>query len=106
MVKKLVLEGQKQGLYILNSEVTQLSLGENGNSSKFQFFMNMLLAYVDTYLVVGLTLHNIMMKNLRVDQNRLVNELHIVIQELYYRDIFKYMNSCLFEMLNSAIGRF
>ena len=108
MVKKLVLVGQKQGLYVVNEEGTQLSLGQNEkvNSYKFAFFQNLLLAYIDAYLVVGLTMHNIMMKNLTVDQNRLVNELHIAVQEIHYKGVLKYMNSCLFEMLNSAIGRF
>jgi len=47
-----------------------------------------------------------MFKNITVDQNRLVAELHIAIQEIYYRDIFKFMNSCLHEVLNTALGRF
>ena len=108
MVSKLIKDGQKQGLYVLNEAGTHLSLSKRGrfNAYMFPFMKNMLLAFVDTYMVVGLTIQNIMARNLNVDQNRLVNELHIVVQELYYRGIFKYMNSCLFEMLNSAIGRF
>lgn len=66
----------------------------------------MLVAYVDAYLVVGLTIHNVMMNNLTVDQNRLVNELHVAVQDIYYKGVFKFMNSCLFETLNSAISRF
>ena len=47
-----------------------------------------------------------MLKNITLDQIKLVNELHIAIQEIYYKNCIRFINSCLFEILNTAIGRF
>ena len=80
-MQNLVIDASKYDIFKLSSDGSSLSFGGDISvvSNKLVFFKNLLLAYVDSYLVVALTIHNLMTKGITVDQNRLVNELHIAI---------------------------
>jgi hypothetical protein len=55
---------------------------------------------------VALTINGLMETGIIIEQTKLVNELHIGVQEIYYQKAIKFMNSCLVEVLNTAFGRF
>lgn len=71
----------------------------------FEFFKALLQSYIDSYLVVVFTI-NVMMENgVIIEQTKLVTELHIGVQEIFYSGAIKFMSSCLIEVLNTAFGR-
>lgn len=41
-----------------------------------------------------------------IEQPKLVTEIHLGVQEIYYRGGIKFMSSCIIEVLNTAISRF
>lgn len=41
-----------------------------------------------------------------IDQQKLVNGLHIGIQDIYFKNGITFINSCITEILNTAFGRF
>ena len=44
--------------------------------------------------------------SLVIEQNKLVNYLHQSIQSLFYKGAVRFINSCLTEILETALGRF
>ena len=70
------------------------------------FLVNLLQAHIDSYLVVIYAIHCIMDSGIIIEQKKIVNELHLGIQEIFNRGGIQFMNSCLFEILNTAFGRY
>lgn len=68
-VKNLAIDAKRHGLFNLSADGTELSVADDINivQQKLAFFKNLLVAYVDSYLVVALTIHNLMFKNITVD---------------------------------------
>jgi hypothetical protein len=53
-----------------------------------------------------MALNNIMEIGATVEQGKLINELHLAAQELYYKGHIRFMTSCLKEILITAFNRF
>ena len=70
------------------------------------FFLNFLQSFIDSYLIVGMSLVYLQEIGATIELRKLTYELHLCIQELYQMGIIKYMNSCLIETINTAILRF
>ena len=51
------------------------------------------------------TINALMENGVVIEQNKLVTELHIGMQEIFYSGAIKFMSSCLIEVLNTAFGR-
>jgi hypothetical protein len=83
----------------------QQSIADHGKQRE-TFISNLLLSYIDTYLIVAETLYSIMELGITIEQNKLVGHLHESIQALYYKGHVRYINSCLPEVIETAFGRF
>lgn len=99
-------DAARRGMY-LQEETGYFSLPTDRiQLLKLEFFKNLLQAYIDSYLVVMYAIYGIMENGTVIEQQKLVNGLHVGIQEIYYKNGITFMNSCLFEILNTAFGRF
>ena len=67
---------------------------------------NLLQSYIDTYLIVTVSIYSIMNLGITIVQKKLVNQLHEAIQALYYKGHVRFINSCLPEIIETAFGRF
>jgi len=93
--------------WFLKNENGTYSLPNNAEGIKnYQLFKSLLQTYIDSYLIVGMTVNGLMETSVIIEQTKLVNELHVGVQEIYYQNGIKFMNSCLIEVLNSAFARF
>lgn len=81
---------------------------KNDKKTKFlnHFMQNLLQAHIDSYLVVLYAIHCIMDSGIIIEQKKIVNELHLGIQEMYNRGAIQFMSSCLLDILNTAFGRY
>jgi len=62
---------------------------------------------IDTYLVVIQTINLLIeVGKPAIEQAVLVNDLHLVIQDLFNRGAVRFQSSCLFEHIATAFGRF
>jgi len=66
----------------------------------------LLQQYIDSYYIVLFAINDLMEKGIVIEQQKLVDELHLGIQEIYNRGGIKFIDSCLFEVVNTAFGRF
>jgi hypothetical protein len=96
----------KRKWYVLNSDGT-FSLPKDTLFIQYhQFFKNLSQSYIDSYLIVALTLSAMGQVGGVMEQRSLVNEIHIAIQEIFHRGGIRFMSSCIIEILNTSIGRF
>jgi hypothetical protein len=70
------------------------------------FFSNLILPLIDTYLITLTTIEQICGKNLVLKEKRLVKELHNGIKTLYSLGSIPMLHSCLQEIIKTAIERF
>ena len=56
--------------------------------------------------MVAYALNTLMERQACLDQDKITNEIHVAVQELYHKGCIKFMNSCLKEVINTAFGRF
>ena len=63
-------------------------------------------AYIDTYLIVLLTLEQICGKHIIIKQKLFVQELHVAIKHLYTDKVIPHLHSCIDEILTTAILRY
>ena len=99
-----ILDGMvKQGWYT-KTETGEYNLAKD--TSRHLFLKGLLQAQLDSYLIVANAINVLMMTGLVIEQAKLVNELHITTQEIFYQGGVKFMNSCIMEVLNTAFGRF
>ena len=90
-------------MFKLQGDVVSLHETKRG---KLKFLICLLQAIVDSYVIVAATIYELQTQQIVLEQTKLVNELHICIQEIFKRGGIKFMSSCLFEVLNRAFARF
>lgn len=89
-----------------DSDKQELRLNINKQAPLFDLFTQMCEAYVDTYLIVCLTIEQICGKHVILKQKLLITELHTVIKHLYTAKVLPHLHSCMDEILTTAILRF
>lgn len=99
-------ESVKRKWYVLNSDGTYSLPKDRLFLQYHDFFKNLSQSYIDSYFVVALTLQRMMQAGCVMEQQKLVNEIHIAVQEIFYRGGIRFMSSCIIEILNTALGRF
>ena len=105
-IKSIMQVTVKRGWYTMNSEGS-FSLSDNPLSMQIhELFRSLLQSYIDSYLIVGVAINALMETGIVIEKNKIVNELHICIQEIFHSNGIKFMNSCLIEVLNTAFSRF
>jgi hypothetical protein len=93
----------QEKIFTLKGDIIEPNKSKRG---KLNFFINLMQAIVDSYLVVVSTIYELASQQIVLEQSKLVNELHICVQEIFKRGGIKFMSSCLFEILNRAFARF
>lgn len=71
-----------------------------------KLFSEMCQVFVDTYLIVLMTLEQICGKHIIVKQKMLIYELHQCIKHLYTDGQLPHLHSCLDEILHTSILRY
>lgn len=69
-------------------------------------FVDMAQIYMDTYLIVCLTIEQICGKHIILKQKLIIKELHAAIKHLYTERIIAHLHSCLDEIITTAILRY
>ena len=70
------------------------------------FFSQIILPLIDTYLITLTTVEQLCGKNLTIKKKTLVKELHVGIKYLYSQGCLPMLHSCLKEIIMSALSRF
>ena len=70
------------------------------------FYKELILPLIDTYLIVLLAIEQFCGKNMVVKQKKLVRELHIAFKNLYTDKHIPYLHSCINEIIITAIERY
>lgn len=73
---------------------------------KLKFLKILLQKFFDTYFIVIFVISEMMDKSYVIEQQKLVNQLHLGVQEIYNRGAIKFIDSCLIETINTAFERF
>lgn len=90
-----------------NQEKTLLVINEKAPYSLItRFIQDLMQSYIDTYMVVCYAINTLLEKQITLEQDKLTNELHATIKELYHMGCIPYLNSCLKEIINTAFSRF
>lgn len=63
-------------------------------------------SYIDTYYIVAECLNHLLEVGANLDKQKLTLALHDTIQTLFYSGQISYLNSCLIEVIDTALGRF
>ena len=89
----------------MNESNGEIKLLESGTNT-IKFTSILLQKFINTYFIVISTIDELMKQNIVIEQQKLVNHLHIGIQEMYNRGAIKFIDSCLIETINTAFDRF
>ena len=81
-----------------------ISLPENPEVTLF--LKNLVQPYLDSYCIVLIVLNDLMDRFSGIEQSKLVNEIHVGIQEIFLGKGIRYVSSCTKEILNNSIYRF
>ena len=95
----------KYEIFKISEETGEIRALEQGRN-KLKFFGILLQKFIDTYFIVMYTINELMEKNFVIEQQKLVNQLHVGIQAIYNRGAIKFIDSCHFEIINTAFERF
>jgi len=106
-VEKVMLIAKRDKMVLFDQETGSLkkSMDLQGYS-KTQFKKDLLLNFIDSYLMALLTLNIMVDLGTNIEQKRLTCELHHAIKSMYKSGYIRFMNSCLQEVLDTAFGRF
>mmetsp|Transcript_10027 Transcript_10027/g.16867 ORF Transcript_10027/g.16867 Transcript_10027/m.16867 type:complete len:94 (-) Transcript_10027:162-443(-) len=66
----------------------------------------MLQSFIDSYLLVANALTCLVETGVTLEEDKLIDELHVQIKRLCEGQVIRYMNSCHKETLANAFGRF
>lgn len=105
-VENQMNEAVKRNWYIRNSDGSFSMQSDDLSLQYHSFFKNLSQAYIDAYFVVALTLNEMMEGRHVIEQTKLVNEIHIAVQEIYNKGGIRFLSSCVHEVLTTAIRRF
>ena len=79
---------------------------EERSKTLIDFFSQLILPLIDTYLITLTTIEQLSGKNLVIKLKTLVNELHVGIKRLYSKGSIPFLHSCLKETIMTSIDRF
>ena len=72
----------------------------------FNFFSQLILPLIDTYLITLMTLEQLCGKNLVIKQKTLIKELHVGIKYMYKQGSIPMLHSCLKQTIKTALERY
>lgn len=105
-VENQMNEAVKRNWYLRNPDGS-FSLPHDDLSLQYHsFFKNLSQSYIDAYYVVALTLSEMMEGRQVIELSKLVNEIHIAVQEIFNQGGIRFLSSCVHEVLTTAIRRF
>ena len=97
----------EKGLVKLSADQKSVCLSDRENSIvMLNFFSQLIIPLIDTYLIVLTTLEQLCGKNLVIKKSMLAKELHLGIKYLYSKGCLPALHSCLKETIITAITRF
>ena len=96
-----------EGIFHYDQQTDTINLKDaNASSPVLSLFFKMCQVFMDTYLLVLMTLEQICGKHIIIKQKMLILELHQSIKHLYTDKILPNLHSCLDEILQTAILRY
>ena len=90
----------------ISEDAIEVNLDDKKTRTIYQFCRNMTQNYIDTYLAVAVALQAVQEAQMTLENRKLTARIHICIQELVQKGIFKHHNSCLMEVIDNALARF
>jgi len=106
MLEKLYFFSSK-GAFHLNESKDELLFIKNDNAfTLLNFFSQMIQSYLDTYIIVLLTIETMSGKHLTLKKKQLISELHQAIKNLYQENVIPDLHACLIEVIKTAMDRF
>jgi len=96
----------KEKCYEQNPDGTFSLSSDKLCQQRYYFFKDLCQPFIDSYLVVAMTINDMMQAGRVIEQSKFVTEIHIGVQEIFFKGGIKFMSSCLIQVLDSAVGRF
>ena len=105
IMKQRVAFFASKGLWTMENNAVVVKDKERAYQT-LEFFSNLIMPLIDTYLITLETIWLICGKNLVLKEKKLIKEIHVCLKRLYSLQVIGNLHSCLIEIIETAVQRF